>query len=157
MTRLDSVSMRRSVRRLALLVALAPGVAQAADTTVDITLDKATVIRMPAHAQTIVIGNPIIADVTTLKADGLVVVTGKGYGETNMIFLDATGAAIEETNVRVRRTQGLLTVQRGMDRESYSCAPRCEPTVSLGDADGFLKGASAQITSRNGLATPGSH
>lgn len=146
--------MRKSFSRLALLVALAPCVAHAADATVDITLDKATVIRMPPHAQTIVIGNPIIADVTTLKADGLVVVTGKGYGETNMIFLDSTGNAIEETNVRVRHTQGLLTVQRGMDRESYSCAPRCEPTVSLGDDTAFIKGASDQISSRNTLATP---
>ena len=138
------------------LAGLAPGLAYAEE-TIDITLDKATILKMPEHARTIVVGNPIIADVTTLKNDGLVVVTGKGFGETNLIFLDGSGAAVEEANVRVGLGRSLLTVQRGMDRESYSCHPRCEPTVTLGDADTFLKGASGQITSRNSLATPGTH
>jgi Flp pilus assembly secretin CpaC len=124
---------------------------------VEVQLDKAKILRMPPHAATIVVGNPIIADVTTLKADGLIVVTGKGFGETNLIFLDNTGTAVEEANIRVTAATSLLTVQRGMDRESYSCRPRCQPTVSLGDADTFLKGNSSQITSRNSLAVPTSH
>jgi Flp pilus assembly secretin CpaC len=140
-----------------LLLCLSAGWAQAAAETIPVMLDKAKILKMPPHAETIVVGNPIIADVTTLKNNGLVVVTGKGYGETNLIFLDNKGAAIEEANVRVQAAGSLMTVQRGMDRESYSCQPRCEPTVSLGDSTPFLKDASGQISSRNLLASPGTH
>lgn len=132
---------------------LLPTVAMASD-AIEVTLDKAKLIHMPAHAQTIVVGNPSIADVTTLKIDGLVVVTGKGFGETNMIFLDKTGTAVEESTVTVVAGTSQITVQRGIARESYSCQPRCEPTVALGDDQVFSGGNSAQITSRNALATP---
>ncbi len=131
---------------------LLPTAALASADDIEVTLDKAKVIRMPAHAQTIVVGNPSIADVTTLKIDGLVVVTGKGFGETNMIFLDKTGAAVEESTVTVVAGNSQITVQRGIARESYSCRPRCEPTVALGDDQTFLATTSAQITSRNALA-----
>lgn len=122
---------------------------------IDVVLDKAKIVRMPPHAETIVVGNPIIADVTTLKGSGLVVVTGKGFGETNLIFLDHGGEAIQEASVRVQASPSLVVVQRGLSHESYACQPRCQPTVSLGDAADFLKESSSQITSRNTLATPG--
>lgn len=127
-----------------------------ADTVVDVMLDKARVLKMPPGAETIVVGNPIIADVTTLKKNGLVVVTGKGFGETNVILLDGAGNALQELTVRVQASRALITVQRGTSRESYACQPRCEPTVSLGDSTEFLKDASSQISSRNTLATPAS-
>lgn len=122
-----------------------------------VVLDKAKLVRMPEHVDTVVVGNPIIADVTMLKKNGLVVVTGKGYGETNVIFLDSAGQAISEANVTVERAEGLVTIQRGLERESYSCMPRCEPAVALGDATRFLSDTSGQITSRNGLANPSGH
>lgn len=121
---------------------------------VSIKLDRAKLLKIPDHVQTIVVGNPIIADVTMLKNNGLVVVTGKGYGETNVIFLDGAGQAVSEAIVAVERSPDLITVQRGTDRESYSCNPRCEPAVALGDATKFLQDASGQISSRNGLAAP---
>ena len=158
MARLRSNSMRTGLFGSALLLTiLAAGGAQASGETISVTLDKAKILKMPPHAETIVVGNPIIADVTTLKNNGLVVVTGKGFGETNLIFLDGTGTAVQEANVRVEGARSLVTVQRGMDRESYSCQPRCEPTVSLGDSTSFLKDASGQISSRNALAVPTNH
>ena len=122
-----------------------------------ISLDKAKLIKLPANVETVVVGNPSIADVTLMKKTGLMVVTGKGFGETNIIFLDPAGQALSEAIVTVRAGQSTITVQRGMDRESYSCAPRCEPAVSLGDATKFLADTSAQITSRNGLVMPSQH
>ena len=119
-----------------------------------VTLDKAKLLKLPEHVETIVVGNPTIADITMIRKNGLMVVTGKGFGETNVIFLDGTGQAISEALVTVRTAPYLLTVQRGMDRESYSCAPRCEPAVTLGDATKFLQDASGQITARNTLVTP---
>jgi hypothetical protein len=122
-----------------------------------VTLDMAKLVKLPEHVETIVVGSPIIADVTMLKKNGLVVVTGKGYGQTNVIFLDSSGQAVSEAIVTVQHAQGLLTVQRGTERESYSCAPRCEPAFSLGDSAKFLSDAQSQISSRNSLATPASH
>lgn len=122
-----------------------------------VTLDRAKLIKVPEHVETIVVGSPIVADVTMLKHNDLVVITGKGYGETNVIFLDAAGQAVSEALVTVEQAQGLITVQRGLDRESYSCTPRCEPAVALGDATKFLSEASGQIGTRNGLASGAVH
>lgn len=138
-----------------------PGFAAASDAPavdkMSVQLDRATLMKLPDRVETIVVGNPIIADVTMLKRNGLVVITGKGFGQTNVIFLDGNGQKQTELLVNVQEAHGLLTVQRGLDRESYSCLPRCEPTIALGDATKFMSDASSQISSRNGLAAPGGH
>ena len=61
------------------------------------------------------------------------VVTGKGYGLTNLIALDAQGNIIDEKNIEVEPAKAVLVVQRGNERESYWCNPLCMPTVQLGD------------------------
>ena len=81
------------------------------------------------------------------------VVTGKGFGQTNLIALDAKGEVLDEKMIRVVPTTATLLVQRGTERESYSCAPQCMPTVQLGDGKQFSD-ASSQITQRNGLTQP---
>jgi hypothetical protein len=121
----------------------------------EITLDQAKVARLPAGATTLVVGNPAIADVTMLKGGVAMVVTGKGYGETNMIALDAQGNIIDEKQIDVEPTRSVLVVQRGNDRESYWCNPTCMPTVQLGDENKAFSEASGQIGARNALAQGG--
>ncbi|MDX7952761.1 pilus assembly protein N-terminal domain-containing protein [Lichenihabitans sp. Uapishka_5] len=140
-----------------LALPIGPALADPAPDHVVVQLDKAKLVKVPAHVETVVIGNPSIADVTMMKRNGLMVVTGKGFGETNVIFVDTNGQALSEAVVTVVSGAAMVTVQRGMDRESYSCAPRCQPTVALGDATKFLTDASSQITSRNTLVTPVQH
>lgn len=143
--------------RIALLSALTLGspVAHAGQDPIVVLLDRAKVVKLPETAQTLIIGNPIIADVTLLKGGRTMVITGKGFGETNLVVLDAGGNLVTEEIIKVKTdTRSLLVVQRGTERESYSCAPRCEPTVQLGDSKTFFPDAAGQITSRNGLATP---
>jgi len=148
-------SVLSSVLMLGLCVAGAPTVAtaQALAAVLSVTLDQAKIARIPEGTVTLVIGNPIVADVTMLKGSGAMVVTGKGFGETNLIALDAQGNVLDEKTVRVVPTTSTLIVQRGMDRESYSCAPNCMPTVQLGDGKEFID-ASNQITARNMLTQP---
>jgi Flp pilus assembly secretin CpaC len=105
-------------------------------------------------ASTIIIGNPIVADVTMLKRNNQMILTGKGFGETNLIALDQSGAAVGESIVRVVAPKTNLVVQRGLERQSYSCAPRCEPTVQLGDTSSYMTEVGAQITQRNQLSQP---
>ena len=47
-------------------------------------------MRLPTGVATIVIGNPLIAD-ASLQPGGLLVITGKGYGSTNLLALDRSG------------------------------------------------------------------
>lgn len=131
----------------------APAAACAAEATVIVMLDRAQVMAYPADTETIVVGNPIIADVTMLKNSGQIILTGRGYGETNLVFLDRRGAVLSEARLRVRESPRLLVVQRGIDRETYACQPRCQPTVTLGDAHDYLQGTVKDIQTRNGLAS----
>jgi len=137
---------------LVMNAALGQFVAQAAP-ILDVTLDRATISRVPEGTKTLVVGSPIIADVTLIKGSNAMVVTGKGFGETNLIALDGEGNPLLEEMIRVAPPNTVLVVQRGMDRESYSCTPQCMPSVQLGDGPQFAN-ASGQITARNSLETP---
>ena len=136
----------------ALFVCLQAPCAWAAE-VIDVYLDQAKIIQIPETTATVVVGNPLFVDTTMLRSGGKLVLTGKGYGETNLITLDKDGVATSESIVRVQAAGKNLIVQRGVDRESYTCNPRCQPTVSLGDATRFMGEASGQITSRNTAAT----
>ena len=117
-----------------------------------VTLDQAKVAQLPAGASTLIVGNPSIADVTMLKGGLAMVVTGKGYGATNLIALDAQGNIIDEKMIDVEPTRSVLVVQQGSERVSYWCNPLCMPTVQLGDDDKEFSQASGQIGKRNSLA-----
>jgi hypothetical protein len=132
------------------LTALAP----AAD--ISVMLDEARLVKLPDRVATIVIGNPLIAD-ATVQAGGMMVITGKGYGSTNIIALDRTGAVLLERRIGVRGPAGsdVIVVYKGVDRESYSCTPECERRLTLGDGMAFFEAAATQIGARNALAQSG--
>ena len=68
------------------------------------------------------------------------VVTGKGYGMTNLIALDRAGAVLMEKSVEVHGPRaGIVVVYRGVERETYSCTPNCERRITLGDGDTYLR------------------
>jgi len=129
------------------------GAASAGRETVAVMIDHAKIVRLPERTQTVIVGNPIIADIT-VQRNGIVVVTGKSYGVTNLIALDATGTMLAESLVSVQAaTESIVVVQRGLERESYSCTPRCQPSILLGDAGRYFGETSGQAGQRNSLAT----
>ena len=135
-------------------VLLSPLAAIAASDTeaVAVIVDQARVIKLPERVSTIVVGNPLIADVT-LQPGGMVVVTGKGYGSTNMIAMDRTGAVLADRSIQVEGpTDKLVTVFRGIDRESYSCTPVCQRRVTLGDGSEYFDKVLGQTGNLNGQA-----
>jgi len=121
-----------------------------------VVLDQATLMKLPDKVSTIVIGNPMIADVA-VQSGGLVVVTGKGFGATNLIALDRSGAVLMERSILVKGPQGRDTVQvyRGPLRETFSCAPDCERRITLGDSADFFSAIATQAETRNGAAASG--
>ena len=141
--------------KLALVLAAAaclPPAAQAAD-TLDVVLDQATIMKLPDKVSTIVVGNPLIADVT-LQPGGIIVVTGKGYGATNFIALDRAGEVLVDRLIQVEGpSDQLVTVYRGVERESYSCMPVCQRRVTLGDGGDYFKAAMDQAGSLNSTAS----
>lgn len=136
---------------------------QAAETTarltetVSVQLDLAAVVRIPAGTDTLALGNPAIADVTQPRPGSFAVVTGKSYGTTNMLALTRDGDVLHEMTIHVKAPENdvNLTVLRGTARETWSCLPRCEPTVTLGDNAEYFGGSAGQIGNRNGLAAGG--
>jgi Flp pilus assembly secretin CpaC len=67
---------------LILCVALSIATHRVAAADLAVIMDEAKLIRLPDKVATIVIGNPMIADVS-LQPGGIMVITGKGYGSTN--------------------------------------------------------------------------
>lgn len=138
---------------LALILLALPARAESDAAVITVYVDNAKVMRLPEKTQTVVVGNPIIADVT-LQKNGVVVLTGKSFGSTNLIALDAAGAMLAESQIRVEAPQAaVITVQRGLDRESYSCTPNCQPSMQLGDSLKYFGEVSQQAENRRKLAT----
>jgi Flp pilus assembly secretin CpaC len=142
-------------RSLAVGVLLYPAAALAGTTgdVIAVNVDQARLIKLPERIATIVVGNPLIADVS-MQPGGIIVVTGKGYGATNVIAMDRKGEILVDRVIQVEGpTDQLVTIYRGADRESYSCMPICQRRVTLGDAEGFFKATMDQAGSLNSQAT----
>ena len=120
--------------------------------TVTVVLDQAQLRKLPDQVGTIIIGNPLIADVS-LQAGGTMVITGKGFGATNIIALDRAGATLMTTTVQVVGTPDAVVVYRGVDRESYSCTPTCQRRITLGDAPPYFDATLAQAGTRSNSAS----
>jgi Flp pilus assembly secretin CpaC len=143
------------VRSLAVGMLVWPAAAFAEPTAeaIAVNVDQAKLVRLPTRVATIVVGNPLIADVT-LQTGGIVVVTGKGYGATNFIAMDRSGEVLVDRIIQVEGpTDQLVTIYRGVDRESYSCMPICQRRVTLGDGESYFKSTIDQAGSLSGQAS----
>ncbi|WP_127144400.1 pilus assembly protein N-terminal domain-containing protein [Pelagibacterium montanilacus] len=104
-----------------------------AGSVVSVDANMARVLRISAPAATVIIGNPGVADVT-IQDPRTLVLTGKSFGRTNLIVLDAAGDPIADTIVEVTQVKSdTLTVFMGDRRTSMACAPTCQRTITLGD------------------------
>src|SRR5262245_1028926 len=127
--------------------------AEAAPGSIAVNVDQAKLVKLPARVSTIVVGNPLIADVT-LQNGGIIVVTGKGYGATNFIAMDRSGEVLVDRLIQVEGpTDQLVTVYRGVERETYSCMPICQRRMTLGDGDTYFKSVSDQANQLSGQAS----
>lgn len=133
---------------------LSTGIAFAGEREIFVDLDHARIVRVPEGAQTLVVGNPLIADVTMLRNNKLMVITGKSFGSTNLVVLDQTGTQVGESVISVVQSNAKLVVHRGPHRESYSCRPDCLPTIELGDDQAYLTTALGKITAYESSSSP---
>jgi Flp pilus assembly secretin CpaC len=123
------------------------------DERIDVIVDQAKLVKLPERIATVVVGNPLIADVN-LQAGGLMIVTGKGYGATNVIAIDRDGKVQSDRVIQVEGpTDKLVTVYRGTQRESYSCTPICQRRVTLGDEPDYFTATLTQAGTLSNQAT----
>jgi hypothetical protein len=117
-----------------------------------VQVDHAQVSRLPPGTSTIVVGNPLVAD-ATVQQNGVMVVTGRSYGRTNILILDNQGKTLSDVGVDVTASEdGVVTVYRGTGRETYSCTPVCETTLRVGDRTEYFDSVAGAITKRTGLS-----
>ncbi|HSO47204.1 MAG TPA: pilus assembly protein N-terminal domain-containing protein [Rhizobiaceae bacterium] len=145
---------------VATMCALAlPGIAAAeavqndeANPPVIVTVDRAKVFRVSRPAATVIIGNPAIAD-ATVEDEQTLVLTGRSFGVTNLIILDAKGEPIVDQTLVVKGHEtNTVRIYRRSQRETMACAPVCEPTLTIGDNSEAFNFASEQISARNALS-----
>ena len=122
---------------------------------VRVIVDQAKLVKLPEKVATIVLGNPLIADVS-LQPGGVMVITGKSYGTTNLIVLDVNGGQIDnELLTVVPGEDQVVTVYRRSDRQTLSCTPACAPSITLGDNKDVFDSTKGQISGRGELAGAG--
>jgi Flp pilus assembly secretin CpaC len=137
-------------------IAADPAVLSSAAEPVTVYLDQAKILKLPERTATLVVGNPLIAD-AAVQPGGILVVTGKSYGVTNLIALDRAGVTLMEHPVQVQGpNENILVVYRGIDRESYSCTPKCERRITLGDTPAYFAATLTQSGSLSAQAQGGS-
>jgi Flp pilus assembly secretin CpaC len=105
------------------LMAASPAFAEAG---IAVVMNQAKIVKIARPADTIVIGNPEIADASVQDAT-TIVLTGKGFGVTNLVILDADGSPIIDEQVVVTRDNPhSVRVYRRSDVQTMSCTPYCE-------------------------------
>ena len=131
---------------------ISTGAMAAEDGAVHVMTDRAKVFRIDAPADTVIVGNPAIADVAMYDRQ-TVVVTGKLYGTTNLVILDKAGEPIIDEVITVGASSGdVVTVLRRTARSSYSCAPQCNPVLRVGDTEAAYDALAKQSTARTEMS-----
>ncbi len=148
--------LHRLVIALLLIASALPAAAAAAGAEpsdpIVVRLDQATIMNLPVRAATVVIGNPLIADISIVRSEDrlFAVLTGKGYGATNVIVMDHGGVVLAEKTVEVTGpSDPVVVVYNGVKRETYSCTPICSPRITLGDHKDYFLETLAETTNRN--------
>ena len=118
---------------------------------ITVRLDQAMLLKVPDRTATLVIGNPLIADVA-VQPGGIMVVTAKSYGITNLMALDRGGKTLMEHPIQVVGPVDSVVLYRGIERESYSCLPTCERRIVLGDLANYFNANLTQGTILNAQA-----
>ncbi len=115
----------------------------AADALV-VPIDHSTRLSVAGSAASVVVGNPQVADVTVVDTHTLFV-SGRGYGETDIVVLDGLGRTIYSGEVTVGAiNSGRVSVYRGGARTDMACAPNCEVSFrspTKGSSNGSAGGA----------------
>jgi Flp pilus assembly secretin CpaC len=104
--------------------ALSPAIA--AEEMLRVFMDHARVLKLDRPVSKVIIGNSDVAD-ATVADDRTIVLTGRNFGTTNIVLLDADGNAVLDERILVTIDEGnTVRVFKQTERSVLSCAPVCE-------------------------------
>jgi hypothetical protein len=149
---------KQPYRLFAIAAVLAAGVGQPAmaqnafGPDVNVLIDQAALVRLERPAQEIVVGNPSIADVS-VQSGKVLVVTGKSYGQTNLIVMDPDGKVIVNRKLIVQDPRmGSVTLYKGSARYTLDCAPNCTTPLVIGDTSDYFEAISKEIKTKQTIS-----
>ena len=117
---------------LAITVSQAPLPSFAAEHVL-VPMDEARVVRLNRSPNTVVVGNPLVVSVS-VQNENMLILVGKTFGTTNVIALDQDGKELSNLDISVRHSgNGSVQVYKAGARTSYTCNPRCERRLEMGD------------------------
>ncbi|AMN43098.1 pilus assembly protein N-terminal domain-containing protein [Rhodoplanes sp. Z2-YC6860] len=119
-----------------------------------LVLAQDQIVALPQNTATVVLGNPLIANIAIVPR-GHGVLTAKGYGATNLIFIDRKGNVLDERVIEVRAPDDLLVVHCAVPRETFVCQTNCQPRKILGDTSCSAGGSTAASTTSAASANRG--
>jgi len=116
---------RITIAAMAILLPMA-GIATSDDDMLRVSMNHARVLRLDRPVSKVIVGNAKVADATVSDAH-TIVLTGRSYGTTNLVLLDADGNAIVDERILVSIDEGnTVRVFRQTERTVLSCTPNCE-------------------------------
>ncbi len=97
-------------------------------------MDQARVLKLDRPVSKVIVGNAKVADATVADSK-TIVLTGRSFGTTNLVLLDADGNAILDESILVSIDEGnTVRVFRQTERSVLSCTPNCEQHSQQTDA-----------------------
>lgn len=121
---------------VASVLASTVSVAMAEEQLMRVYMDHARVLRLDRPVSKVIIGNSEVADATVADAK-TIVLTGRSFGTTNLVLLDADGNAIVDERILVSIDEGnTVRVFKQTERSVLSCTPNCEQHAERAKASG---------------------
>ncbi|WP_046667445.1 pilus assembly protein N-terminal domain-containing protein [Neorhizobium galegae] len=103
-----------------------PSAAQDHGDLLRVFMNHARVLKLDRPVSKVIVGNSNVADATVADST-TIVLTGRSFGTTNLVLLDAEGNAIADERVLVSIDEGnTVRVFRQTERSILSCTPNCE-------------------------------
>jgi Flp pilus assembly secretin CpaC len=110
----------------AAILGLAPGLCIAQDDLLRVNMDHARILKLDRPVSKVIVGNSQVADATVADPK-TIVLTGRSFGTTNIVLLDANDNAIVDQRILVSIDEGnTVRVYRQTERSVLSCTPACE-------------------------------
>jgi Flp pilus assembly secretin CpaC len=119
----------------ALLAVPANGQAADEEGMMRVFLNHARVLKLDQPVSKVIVGNSEVADATVADSR-TIVLTGKAFGTTNLVLLDAEGNALLDERILVSIDEGnTVRLFKQTTRTVLSCTPSCEEHQALTGGD----------------------
>jgi Flp pilus assembly secretin CpaC len=106
--------------------------AKAQDEPLRVYMNSARILKLDRPVSKVIVGNSEVADATVADAK-TIVLTGRAFGTTNLVLLDADGNAIVDERILVSIDESsTVRVFKSTTRTVLSCTPNCEEHAETG-------------------------